>query len=94
MNNANTLTYVFLILTLMTICCHARARSKDWQDISYQDEDQNSFERLLVRFVKKRDGFHGCMAPGASVRHGSGRVTKMILDLGLGRVGSSRVKKY
>ncbi len=49
------MAYVFLILTLVAICCHARVRQKNWQDISLRNEKRNFVPRWLEQFVNKRD---------------------------------------
>jgi hypothetical protein len=55
MNNDKIVPYVFLILTLVTICCHARVRTEDWQDIKPRNEERSFVPRWLEQVVSKRD---------------------------------------
>ncbi len=51
MKNEKIVTYGFLVLTLVAICCHARRKDKDWQHIKLR----NSLPRRLEKFVNKPD---------------------------------------
>ncbi|CAF0741341.1 unnamed protein product [Adineta steineri] len=60
MNNDKVVAYVFLILSLVTICCNARTRGEDWQDSILLSKRKNSPSSSLEQIVNKR----ACGKPG------------------------------